>query len=258
MIPFPFSPCKPTHPAFGLVGKSDSGHCSGCARERSLDRFGSVGSMAGPYADDACGWLILLGFAHAEGMRRGDGCLRAKALQDGTDENGARAGTLRDMEVAQIMTLRSAKYTKPEFEGKFRCRRLFLGANTRDAVADGRANYTLPFLSEIEDLIMAGALRTGLTDCSDTGARRGCGDVARRRALHRDGVWNCISARQDTAVTGRGARIAGAGKMEGAMAEQAKPDRGVLRVDVDECKGCMLCIEACPPRVIQMSERLNP
>ena len=36
-----------------------------------------------------------------------------------------------------------------------------------------------------------------------------------------------------------------------------KPDRGQLRIDGDECKGCGLCIEACPPKVISMSERLN-
>jgi 2-oxoglutarate ferredoxin oxidoreductase subunit delta len=36
-----------------------------------------------------------------------------------------------------------------------------------------------------------------------------------------------------------------------------KRDRGLLRIDTDECKGCGLCIEACPPRVIHLSERLN-
>jgi NAD-dependent dihydropyrimidine dehydrogenase PreA subunit len=36
-----------------------------------------------------------------------------------------------------------------------------------------------------------------------------------------------------------------------------KRDRGLLRVDVDECKGCGLCVEACPPKVIALSERLN-
>ena len=36
-----------------------------------------------------------------------------------------------------------------------------------------------------------------------------------------------------------------------------KQDRGLLRVDVNECKGCGLCIEACPPKVIRLSERLN-
>jgi NAD-dependent dihydropyrimidine dehydrogenase PreA subunit len=38
---------------------------------------------------------------------------------------------------------------------------------------------------------------------------------------------------------------------------EVKRDRGKLRVDVDECKGCGLCVEACPPKVIGMSERLN-
>lgn len=41
------------------------------------------------------------------------------------------------------------------------------------------------------------------------------------------------------------------------MANEKKPDRGQLRIDVDECKGCGLCIEACPPKVISMSEHLN-
>ncbi len=36
-----------------------------------------------------------------------------------------------------------------------------------------------------------------------------------------------------------------------------KHDRGSIQVDTSECKGCGLCIEACPPRVIALSERLN-
>jgi len=34
-------------------------------------------------------------------------------------------------------------------------------------------------------------------------------------------------------------------------------NRGLLRVDENECKGCGLCIEACPPKVIHLSEDLN-
>ncbi|MGA3035634.1 MAG: 4Fe-4S dicluster domain-containing protein [Terracidiphilus sp.] len=41
------------------------------------------------------------------------------------------------------------------------------------------------------------------------------------------------------------------------MADEKKKDRGILKVDTEECKGCGLCIEACPPKVIGMSERLN-
>jgi Pyruvate/2-oxoacid:ferredoxin oxidoreductase delta subunit len=39
--------------------------------------------------------------------------------------------------------------------------------------------------------------------------------------------------------------------------EVEKRDRGLLKVDVDECKGCGLCIEACPPKAIRLSEHLN-
>ena len=70
----------------------------------------------------------------------------------------ARAPRLRDVEVVHMMTLGSADYTKPEYQGHFRHRGLFLGPNVRDAVAAGRADYTPIFLSEIEGLFESGAL----------------------------------------------------------------------------------------------------
>ena len=52
--------------------------------------------------------------------------------------------------------------------------------------------------------------------------------------------------------------MSGAAVMEAMKTmETAKRERGLLRVDVNECKGCGLCVEACPPKVIGMSERLN-
>jgi 2-oxoglutarate ferredoxin oxidoreductase subunit delta len=41
------------------------------------------------------------------------------------------------------------------------------------------------------------------------------------------------------------------------MASAEKPDRGLLRVNEDECKGCGLCVESCPVKVIGLDERLN-
>src|ERR1039457_3368887 len=69
-----------------------------------------------------------------------------------------RSPEVRDVEVVHMMTLGSADYTRPEFEGHFRHRGLFLGPNTREAVAAGRADYTPIFLSEIEGLFESGAM----------------------------------------------------------------------------------------------------
>jgi len=70
----------------------------------------------------------------------------------------ARAPEVIDVEIVHMMTLGSADYTKPEYEGHFRHRGLFLGANVREAVAAGRADYTPIFLSEIEGLFESGAM----------------------------------------------------------------------------------------------------
>jgi len=35
-----------------------------------------------------------------------------------------------------------------------------------------------------------------------------------------------------------------------------KVDRGRLEIHLDECKGCGLCIEACPVKVIEFSETI--
>lgn len=34
-------------------------------------------------------------------------------------------------------------------------------------------------------------------------------------------------------------------------------DRGNIEVREEECKGCGLCVEACPPGVLQLAEGLN-
>src|SRR5271157_5990717 len=69
-----------------------------------------------------------------------------------------RGPELRDVEVVHMMTLGEAGYTRPEFEGHFRHNGLFMGPNVREAVQQGRADYTPIFLSEIEDLITSGAM----------------------------------------------------------------------------------------------------
>ena len=46
----------------------------------------------------------------------------------------------------------------PEMEGHFRHNAVFIGANVRKAINDGRADYTPIYLSEIEDLFESGAM----------------------------------------------------------------------------------------------------
>ena len=57
--------------------------------------------------------------------------------------------------------------------------------------------------------------------------------------------------------TGATICVEGIRSMSDAKKPELKPDRGQLRIDEEECKGCGLCIEACPPKVISLSERLN-
>jgi acyl-CoA hydrolase len=70
----------------------------------------------------------------------------------------ARSGELTNVEIVHMKTLGEAVYTQPEYEGHFRHRGLFIGDNVRDAVCEGRADYTPIFLSEIEGLFESGAL----------------------------------------------------------------------------------------------------
>jgi 2-oxoglutarate ferredoxin oxidoreductase subunit delta len=41
------------------------------------------------------------------------------------------------------------------------------------------------------------------------------------------------------------------------MIRAEKRDRGFLQIEVNECKGCGLCIQACPQNVIDLNEHLN-
>jgi acyl-CoA hydrolase len=69
-----------------------------------------------------------------------------------------RGSSVRDVETVHMITMGSAPYTAPEMEGIFRHNALFIGANVREAVNDGRADYTPIYLSEIEELFESGAM----------------------------------------------------------------------------------------------------
>ena len=41
------------------------------------------------------------------------------------------------------------------------------------------------------------------------------------------------------------------------MSTSVKPDRGPVEMNSEECKGCGLCVEACPPKVLHLAKGLN-
>jgi acyl-CoA hydrolase/RimJ/RimL family protein N-acetyltransferase len=59
---------------------------------------------------------------------------------------------LSDTEIVHILTLGVATYAEPRFGSRFRHNAYFIGPNVREAVNQGRADYTPIFLSEIPRL----------------------------------------------------------------------------------------------------------
>jgi len=70
----------------------------------------------------------------------------------------ARWRELEEVEVVHLLTFGEADYIRPEMEGHFRHRAFFMGANVREAVNAGRADFVPIFLGEIERLFWSGAM----------------------------------------------------------------------------------------------------
>jgi acyl-CoA hydrolase/GNAT superfamily N-acetyltransferase len=68
------------------------------------------------------------------------------------EEMTRRADDFVDTEIFHLMTLGAAPYVEQRFRHRFRHTAFFVGANVRQAVTEGRADYTPIFLSEIPAL----------------------------------------------------------------------------------------------------------
>jgi 4-hydroxybutyrate CoA-transferase len=68
----------------------------------------------------------------------------------------ARAGELEGVEVTHLLTFGAAEHVDPRYARSFRHRSLFTGANVRQALAEGRADFVPVHLSEIPRLIARG------------------------------------------------------------------------------------------------------
>jgi acyl-CoA hydrolase len=83
------------------------------------------------------------------------GCAEPETLVEALIQ---RAPYVHDVEIVHMMTMGGAPYVAPEMAGHFRHNAVFIGANVREAINDGRADYTPVYLSEIEDLFESGAM----------------------------------------------------------------------------------------------------
>src|ERR1700756_1990273 len=83
------------------------------------------------------------------------GCAEPETLVEALIRRGP---CVRDVEIVHMMTMGRADYVAPEMDGHFRHNAVFIGANVRDAINDGRADYTPIYLSEIEALFESGAM----------------------------------------------------------------------------------------------------
>ena len=69
-----------------------------------------------------------------------------------------RAPELENVEIDQALTVGPAEYVSPEMEGHLRVNTMFISANIRKAVQEGRADFTPVFLSEFPLLFKNGIL----------------------------------------------------------------------------------------------------
>ncbi|HET6553174.1 MAG TPA: acetyl-CoA hydrolase/transferase C-terminal domain-containing protein [Dyella sp.] len=83
------------------------------------------------------------------------GCAEPEALVEALI---ARAPHVKNVEVVHLLTLGSSPYCAAEMAESFRHNALFVGGNVRQAVKEGRADYTPIFLSEVEALFETGEM----------------------------------------------------------------------------------------------------
>jgi 4-hydroxybutyrate CoA-transferase len=83
------------------------------------------------------------------------GCAEPETLVEALMRRGP---FVQDVEIVHMMTMGPAPYVAREMEGHFRHNAMFIGGNVREAINEGRADYTPIYLSEIEGLFESGAM----------------------------------------------------------------------------------------------------
>jgi 4-hydroxybutyrate CoA-transferase len=83
------------------------------------------------------------------------GCAEPEVLVEALMD---RAPHVQNVEIVHLLTMGRADYIAPGMAGHFRHKAMFIGANVREAVNDGRADYIPIYLSEIEGLFLSGQM----------------------------------------------------------------------------------------------------
>jgi acyl-CoA hydrolase len=83
------------------------------------------------------------------------GCAEPETLVEAMME---RAPFVKNVEIVHLLTTGRADYIAPHVAGHFRHNAMFIGGNVRQAVNEGRADYTPVFLSQVENLFESGQM----------------------------------------------------------------------------------------------------
>ncbi|MFO7919028.1 MAG: GNAT family N-acetyltransferase [Anaerolineae bacterium] len=86
------------------------------------------------------------------------GCGEPQHLLNELVDLGGAAGRLNDVEIVHMLTIGSAPHARKRYDRHFRHNSLFVGPGVRSAVAEGLADYTPIFLSEIPSLFQSGRM----------------------------------------------------------------------------------------------------
>ncbi len=87
-----------------------------------------------------------------------------------------RKNELKNVDIVHLHTESDAKYVEEQYEGHFRCKSFFLGANVRKATQEHRADYIPVFLSEIPHILRNGVfpINVALVQISPPGTHGYC------------------------------------------------------------------------------------
>ena len=91
------------------------------------------------------------------------GCGEPQHLLEELIELGRKSAHLNDVEIVHMLTVGAAPHTQKVYSHHFRHNSLFVGPGVREAVAQGLADYTPIFLSEIPGLFKSGRMPLDVT-----------------------------------------------------------------------------------------------